>query len=401
MLKIAKVSTTILVFYILFYLQTWGDNHLILYASALTTVFSIAIYCFFENRMDINNVPYGVWNNLFMVVYSLVFGIFVAFDYSRIITSSVTLAAYAVVCIAICYVSYVENSFEWVLNIFIVLAVVCAAYAFFFGSVWKGYGKTLSLSNNPHFFAAVMNLGTFSIAYRIKDANKKLSIIWTILLGVLLYSIVQCGSRKYLIATALILIVWIYTSLRERWKKGDSQERIKTIIALFLIIILVYYYYSRYYISSESYSRMMDNDDMGNQNRIVFYRKAFDIFLTHPIFGGGYDQFRYWAGTGGYAHSTYAEAIADFGFVGCLLYFTPIFYTTYQIAKTSLYNRDYKSSLLLAFCIAELFIGAGQIFFMEFHHFIAWTILFYYSHEARTKRARDSANNKKVYKYIR
>ncbi len=403
MLKITKISATILVFYILFYLQIFGDNHLILYGSAIITVLSMVIYCIRENYLDLNNVPFGVWNNLIMVAYSIIVGSFVAYNYSRILSSSVTLAAYSVVCIAICYVSYEEKSFNWVLNMLIALAGLSAVYAFFRGAVWEGYGKTLSLNNNPHFFAAVMNLGTFSIIFRIKDAEKRVSILWIVLIGFFLYSIIGCGSRKYLIATSLMLIVWIITSVKERWAKGDTQQKVTTILMLFCIAILVYFIYRRFYINSDSYSRMMDSDDLGNQKRILFYRKALEIFLDHPVFGGGYDQFRYWSGVGGYAHSTYAEAIADFGFLGCVLYFSPIIYTTFYIIKKPFYCKmNYKSLQLLTFCIAELFIGVGQIFFMEFHHFVAWTILFYYSHEqVEIKEPTTLVKTPRTCKYIR
>ena len=56
-----------------------------------------------------------------------------------------------------------------------------------------------------------------------------------------------------------------------------------------------------------------------------FYKIAWQIFVEKPLLGGGLNQFRYWSGTGAYSHSTYAEAIADFGLVGCIIYFFPIF----------------------------------------------------------------------------
>ena len=130
-------------------------------------------------------------------------------------------------------------------------------------------------------------------------------------------------------------------------------------------------------------------DNSGNQKRVRFYKQAWEIFLEHPFLGGGYDQFKYLSGTGGYAHSTYAEAIADFGFVGCTIYFIPILYASYQILKKALLTeRSFASLLMAALCIAELFLGAGQIFFMEFYHFLAWSILFFYSREVNSEGQR-------------
>ncbi len=401
MIKITKISVIIVIFYVLMYVQTWGDNHRLFYGASLLTVCSLAAYWIHERQVDLSCVPYGIWNNFIMVIYSVITGIFVAYNYSESIDSCITYAAFSVICVAICYISAKEGSIEWIYNVLIVLAFTCAIYMLTNGKAWKGYGRTLSPYNNPHMFAAVMNLGIFATAYKCRRHDAKEAVIAGFIILFFLYCIVECGSRKYLIASAFIVGIWGITQSTSIWKKKDTNQRILLVFIIILIIGLSTLYIRNIYGNSLISSRMNESNDEGNINRIKFYQYAVEIFNAHPVFGGGYDQFKFWAGTGGYAHSTYAEAIADFGFVGCLLYFIPILYATYQIIKTSLYNRDYKSSLFLAFCIAELFIGVGQIFFIEFHHFIAWTILFYYVHEARTKQADDSGNNTKVYKYIR
>ena len=402
--KITKISATILIFYILFYLQVWGDNHLILYGSAMLTGLSMMILCFQEGYLDFSYVPFGVWNNLIMVVYSLLTGIIVAYNYSMVVSSSITFAAYSIVCIAVCYVSAEENSFDWILRVLILLALVCSIYAFFQGTIIEGYGKTLSRANNPHVFAAVMNLGIFSVTYlENKDGKRKslFSVLSVFLICFFYYSIIECGSRKYLIASGILVGIWVLASLRVRWNKGDLQQRIILVLICCAAIAIIFYYYRFIYMNSYTYLRMSTKDDAGNQNRIEFYQKAFAIYMDHPIFGGGYDQFRYWAGTGGYSHSTYAEAIADFGSLGCLIYFSPILYTTVCVLRGALKVRDYHSNLLVALCIVELFLGVGQIFFMEFYHFLAWMIIFYFTKELIDKEKELFSEEKVISKYIR
>ena len=388
MLKITKISATALIFYILFYLQVWGDNHVILYGTAIITVLSMVIYCFQEGHIDFSNVPFGVWNNLIMVAYSLVTGLFIAYNVDAMISSCVTYAAFSVVCVAICYVSAVEGSFEWVLKVLIVLAIVCAVYALFRGVYWVGYGRTLSLTNNPHSFAAVMNLGIFSAAFSRRNKERSVSLFSALLILFFFYSIMECGSRKYLIVSLGLVFIWLFASFKDQWMKSNSQQRIIWTVLSAVFLLLAVYYFRRMYSQSSLYLRMQDTDDTGNQNRIRMYLKAWDIFLEHPIFGAGYDQYKYLSGTGGYSHSTYAEAIADFGFVGCIMYFSPIAYASFQVLKKAfIVERNYSAILLAALCIAELFLGVGQIFFMGFQHFLAWTILFYYSKEENPEEA--------------
>lgn len=397
MLKITKISAAALIFYILFYLQVWGDNHIILYGTAVVTVLSMAVYCFQQGYLELTKVPFGIWNNLIMVVYSLITGFFVAYNYEAMVSSCVTYAAFSAVCVATCYASSMEGSFEWVLKVLIALAVVCAVYALFQGAYWIGYGRTLSMTNNPHTFAAVMNLGIFSVAFIMRNKENAFSLISVLLILFFFYSIIECGSRKYVIASSCFVILWLFASFKKQWNKSNNQQRIIWLFSCACFILLAVYLFRRVYSQSDLNYRMQEMNNSGNQKRVWFYEQAWKIWMDHPFFGGGFDQFKYLSGAGGYAHSTYAEAIADFGFVGCVLYFSPIFYASYQILKRALSTeRNYSALLLASLCVAELFLGVGQIFFMEFYHFLTWMILFYYSQEE--PREKQSSFQ---YKYIR
>ena len=368
-----------MIFYILFYLQVWGDNHLILYGSAAVVVLSMVIHCMREGTLKYDNVPYGIWNNLILAAYAVATGAFVAVDLMTTIRSAVTLMAYAVVCIAICYVSAEEKSFEWILKILVALALLCSLYTLFRGTEWAEYGITMSATNNPHNLAGVLNLGVFSMAYLCRDREKKLSFFSTVLILLFIFVTIRCGSRKYLLASTLLVGIWVWAIIKDGWKHGDANRKIAMVIVLFGFAGMAFFYFRNIFMGSDIYLRMQNNNDQGNQNRLWMYKLAWKIFLDHPLFGGGYDQFRYWSGLGGYSHSTYAEAIADIGFVGCMLYFVPILSTSYRAFRRALNSgRSYGDYLLFAFCCSELFIGVGQIFFMEFHHFLAWTILFFY-----------------------
>ena len=398
MIKVTKVSATIVIFYVLMYVQTWGDNHILFYGASLITGLSLVISWFRDKYINISYVPYGIWNNLIMVLYSIITGIFVAYNYSSLIDSCITYAAFSIIGIAICYVSSEEKSFEWLLNVLIVLSFVCAIYMLTRGSKWEGYGRTLSKYNNPHIFAAVMNMGIFAVEYKCRRHDTKESVISGMTILFFLYCIVESGSRKYLIASLIIICIWGLTQSVFRWKKNDSNQRILLIILIFIIIFLGIYFYRNVYSNSLTHARMIDSNDEGNVNRIRFFQKAIDILKEYPIVGGGFDQFQYWSGMGMYSHSTYAEAIADFGVLGCLLYFAPIICCSYRIMKHTIIDRtNYQNWLILAFCIMELFIGIGQIFFVAFQHYIIWAILFLYSDKIKTEEKKRI----KEYKYIR
>ena len=406
MLKVTKISSAILIFYILFYQQVWGDNHLILYSFAAITVLSVSIYCIRKGFMAYKHVPYGIWNNLIMVVYAIGIGFFVTNNFMTTFRSSITILAFAVVCIAMCYASAEEGSFEWILKVLVFIALICSIYTLFRGTKFQNYGVTMSATNNPHTLAAVLYLGIFSVVFLPRNREKKFSLISAVL--ILLFSIVtiRCGSRKYLLANTLIEGVWAWAIVREGWQSGNSNRRIITMFMLIFFAGAAYYIIQNVYLGSDSHLRMQNSNDLGNQYRILFYEEAWKIFLDHPLFGGGLSQFQNLStvATGNYAHSTYAEAIADFGLVGCVLYFAPILAVSYRIIKKALSSKkDYGNYLLVALCLSQLFIGTTQIFFMEFHLFIAWAILFFYGQQTINPEPTNLSTQQyvRVWKYIR
>lgn len=386
MLRLTKVSAAALIFYILFYVEIWGDNHLILYGTAAVTMLSMLIHWLRTESIAFKRVPYGIWNNLVLVVYAVVSGFFVTPDYMTTFRMSMTILAFSAICVAICYAAAEENSFEWILKVFIALALLCSAYTLLFGTPYQNYGITMSVNNNPHTLAAVLFLGEFSVIYLARDREKKLSLISAALIFLFLIIIIRCGSRKYLVASAMIVGIWTWAVVREGWKSEDSNRRAVTWLVLLAVIVVAYYIVTHFYLGSDSQLRMQNSDDQGNKYRILFYEESWKIFLNYPVFGAGMNQFKNLSTVvkGIFSHSTYAEALADLGFVGCVLYFTPIISASYRILVRAIRpGRKYSDYLLLAFCLAELFIGSAQVFFMEFHHFLIWSVLFFYDLQDR------------------
>ena len=209
-----------------------------------------------------------------------------------------------------------------------------------------------------------------------------------------------------MLANTLIEGIWAWAVVSEGWRSEDSNRKVIAVIGLIGIAGVAYYIVRHVYQGSDSYVRMQNRNDLGNQYRILFYEQSWRIFLEHPIFGGGLNQFKNLStvATGNYSHSTYAEAIADLGFVGCVMYFTPILAVAYRSFRRAFSkDRNYSDYLLLAFCLSELFIGTVQIFFMEFHHFLAWSILFYYDQTVMNSKQENLPTPQpvRVWKYIR
>ena len=168
-------------------------------------------------------------------------------------------------------------------------------------------------------------------------------------------------------------------------KQINNAKTANKIFIMVCIIVLVaagIYYYRNVYVNTESYNRMTllgntENEEGSSAKRELFYKLALEIFVAKPVFGAGYEQFRMYNQYGAYSHSTYAEAIASWGTIGCIIYFLPVL----GIAGKLLRRRTDKKNpelyrLLFALWIMEIFLGVGQIWFYTIEHLIAWTLLY-------------------------
>ena len=174
------------------------------------------------------------------------------------------------------------------------------------------------------------------------------------------------------------------------------MKNLKKTISLLLAVIIVYVlyrFYAGYFLQSHTFQRFETfTDEDSNANRIAMYKKAFSFFWQKPLFGGGFDQYKFWCGGGGYSHATFAEAIADFGIIGSVLYFTPLLLMGMRLFKSVFSSGNAKCQLVLAFYIAEMSLGIGQIFFLESQHiFIIATL--YWLEMDETRKNNEPQNN--------
>ena len=93
---------------------------------------------------------------------------------------------------------------------------------------------------------------------------------------------------------------------------------------------------------------------MGMKDRWIIAVDAFRVFLLHPIFGVGIDNYSLYSSFGLYAHSTILELLAGTGIFGTILFLCPYF----SVIKT-LFNHSIKKSIRmdlfeLFFCLFAL-----------------------------------------------
>lgn len=378
---IAKFCIYVFFTYMLLYIYLFGEKLIILYGSVFVATMCVLYGIIRSNESVLSVCPSSVLLNLLMCAYSLVTGIFVALDQQALLSVVKAYASFSIVCFDICYISKKEKSMDWLMNFYLYISLFISFYVLVNGTFLSGYGYVISNRQNPNILGLTMDLGLFSIAYKsIKTKERRAFYLCVAIL--FLYIIIGCGSRKCLIGALIICVLWLVTFAKQMWNKG-SNSRIILVALIGIITVTVWYYYQNVYINTYSYNRMeiLGSSEKGTSSQIrkMYYQYAVSYFSEYPIFGIGLGQFAAWNPLNGYSHSTYAEALADWGFVGCVIFFVPAIIVGIKILRSLYFKTDVEMGrVFLALWIMEVFMGVGQIWFYEIQHLVAWTIIYLY-----------------------
>lgn len=379
--KIVELFICVFLTYIICAKFVIGDAPIILYGSVSGALFFMLIDLLLSGNNIRNMCPYGVVSNIIMCAYSFVTGFLGAKNLSALLGQTKTYLSFSIVCILICYITKREKSLEWLANFLIIVNLISAIIVLFRGYYIGGYGYVLGPDDNPNTLGFHMDIGLFCVAYKVRSNYRNIAKYFLIAIAYL-FTIINCGSRKCLIAAIIICFLWITPFFLETWKKSDVNRRVILCILLLLAFCGIVYYYKKFYMVTYSYRRMHDLgtlEEDSSIHRLLYYRYALDFFLQRPLFGIGLAQFTYWNPLHQYSHSTYAEAIADWGLIGTTLYFTPILISGFRIIRMIINDiEQYLPKVVFALWIMELFLGVGQIWFYGIGHLLSWTIIFLY-----------------------
>ncbi len=376
--KVAKICCVIFLFYVFWFKYSYSENKIILYGSVGIAAFSMCLDYISSDNASFHHIPWGVLVNLVMCAYSLITGIWVAKDINTLVSILKTYFFFSVMLIIIYYISQKEHGIDWVLKTLIGVCFVSAIYVIFKGKYWYGYGYTLSERHNPNALGVLMDIGIFCAIYRSKGRSEHI-LVYLGMIALFTYIIIGCGSRKCLIAAAILCFLAFSPLIRNLWATGNQIRRF--IIVAFVIVVIygVYYYFKNIYITSDSYQRMQglgDSAEGSSAHRMLYYQYAWNYFKEHPLFGIGLNQFVVWNPFHQYSHSTYAEAIASWGVVGCFIYFSSALIVGIRLIRLLLKGKEtYITRVLLALWATEIFLGIGQIWFYDETHLIVWTII--------------------------
>ena len=400
-LDVSKILFFIFLLYMDWYKEIWGDMRIILYGTVIALTLSLLypIKDDQQKQLEFDSITPCLAVFLVFGFYCLLSGIIVSIDKSLFFSSITSYFSFLIVLFDCCLITKREGNWDWLLDDFIMVAVVCLVYTIFFGAQRRNGGAamtTLSTSNNPHTLAFVFLMGLFGVIGRERTDFRSLGIGIIIVLG-LIYGILLTGSRKTLLSTILLLAVWIYGVINNQQVGFKQSRRGIMFSAIIAGMIIALWYYRHYYVGSDQYDRLLrlltGGEDSANEARVQMYQLAWNIWKEHPIFGVGFNQYKLFSWRGDYSHSTYAEVFSCTGLAGSAILLIPLLKLSFHNIKYIVLghnNYRYFYTVCFAGILVEWFLGFSQIWIYGFTHELFFLCIFgvleyWIGHENRIK----------------
>lgn len=366
--------------YLEWYKEIWGDKPLILYGSVGLLTGLVAIRVMQQRYLNIHTMPASLKMYFIYFAYSFT-GIFVARNASAMLSSLITFFCFVIVCFDCWYISYLKNDHNWIYKILKCVAIICALQVILRGQPYYNgiMVTTMSSINNPNTLALILLIGMLSFVIDF-DVEKLSSFITTMLANVMmLYGIILTGSRKCFLAAIPVLVYWLWFYIKVTRKEGKTKRLLFLIAVVILVVAVCFSYYSKYFQSMSIFERLTTLFTGSETKRQHMYDDAITFFLASPVFGIGFNQYRFWSPYNTYSHSSYAEVLSCGGIIGTLIFFVPLLtcllrYIKLAIQKKS-FDEMYRIRMIALLFACELFIGIGQIFIYDMLHLLVLMLI--------------------------
>lgn len=230
---------------------------------------------------------------------------------------------------ALCVSSYMKDEEDAEHVIMLMIASACiASVRFCYYTPWDRYlrgsfGLLLDPNTNYNSYTTPLSLAFVLSAYYALKGKRKLCLFAMLFLAAVL---LLGGSRKSIV---LIPLTMIFFTLN----KTNVKRALKG--CLVVIIVLACGLYAVQNIPqlssvqkslTNAYNAFIlgERTGIGNstEGRIYLMQAAREVWMSHPLLGVGWNNFRYNNSLGLYAHNNYYETLASLGIVGFLLYYS-------------------------------------------------------------------------------
>ena len=247
------------------------------------------------------------------------------------------------------------------------LAACIAALRFCYYTPWKSYyrgdfGILLDSNTNYNNYTSPLCMAFIIAAYYAFVRKSKMMLVPTAALAVVL---VLAGSRKTIVVLPVIALFYLIDT-------RNYKKFLKGLLWSFVLIILLVVAIMNIEILSGIRESLMNavnayifgqRSGIGNstESRMYLVETAQKVWMEHPVWGVGWNNFRYHNALGLYSHNNYIEVLTCLGIVGFALYYSQHARTLYVALSKKNRRRNSWVKLVLGTLLGMLVIEVGAV----------------------------------------
>lgn len=345
----------------------------------------ILLFKLYRDRVTLSSVmTKEIWYALAFLVISSLLGFAVAPSKDMLIDSVMLVLQGTVLMIILSYEIRRTGSIDWIANIIIFVAVLQAISLVIHPVAYANTLGRYSIADdvNPNGLAISLAYGAFFALYKLKKANLFSRYIWLSSIGLLIYCIIQTGSRKGFFAIVFMVVLWMAFCYKESQKDMTFFKKCLDFLMVIAILTFGLIFTMNNMAESTLLMRLETLFSEGNITRENMYIWAWETFKSYPLTGIGFGNYRYYYGM--YSHATYAEIIACTGLLGTILYagiWIPLGLSLTRLLKKLRHNNvlrlwSYDIKILSVLYIIMLFYGICIIHFYQVDSYFILGIVF-------------------------
>ena len=114
--------------------------------------------------------------------------------------------------------------------------------------------------------------------------------------------------------------------------------------------------------------------------RSAWLEYGFYLGMKNLLIGYGANGFSVVSGVGTYTHSNFSEVICDFGLIGLLLFYLPIFLCTFRCIA----NKNVNSFFVFGFLTYYLVVSFSNVFYYNKNYYILLALIYYLSFDYKS-----------------
>ena len=245
------------------------------------------------------------------------------------------------------------------------------------------------LTGNANILAIMLMMSAIYGFWLIVSSSKVwLKIVFILCELTIYFGMFLSGGRKYVVVPIIfLLIIWI-SKTDKKGKRHALKYSLITLLlfgSLFYVVMKVPMFYETIGYRFEGFFSIFDDSydiDGSTDVRIKMIKGALCEWINNPIFGHGFDSFKYFnrdylTGYFYYSHNNFVELLYNQGIVGFAIYYSMY---VYLVVKNSFNNRSslhrgFVFGAIIALLIFDFFEVTYSISPVQFFLFFSITLL--------------------------